>query len=458
MTVYVTDHGATPDDGTDDTAAIRAAADAAAPAGTVFFPAGTYDVGANSRLPLDFPEDGRWDDLTWKGEDYATTTIRLAGGQTKFHSLWNVTPSTPISNVTIEQLTINGNGRNQDYGIGVGIHADDIQGTTSLIDCRFEDWANTGITCDTGDLVIKRCEFERCGHAAHRISGLAGHGFSLNTDGTVRVEDSVFKNMIGTDGDVMTGSGATLTMDRCIGMGRTEYSALLKINPGPSDVTIRRCISQNRGTMAVKSNPQTDDIGSILLDNVLVDGSDRPALDFPAPGSVTVVDCAFKNVDRSDMRGYGIYTDGIDWSSSGPFSVHNVGSNSDGEAVSIRNGGGTISGLVYDGVSGVGSADGTTLEGATRGDPVSPDVPSLSEIGPVSSSSSTDGSSDSDGSTSTDGSTDSGDSTETTDYGGYSKPAAGSLEWHVPLNENFESIEQDVRDLAQRIAELEKNH
>lgn len=454
MTVDVTDYGATPGDGSDDTTAIRSAANEAAPSGTVYFPSGTYVVGSSNRLPLDFPEDGRWDDLTWKGNDYSDTTIRLAGNQSRFHSIWNVTPSTPITNVTIEQLTIDGNGRNQDYSIGVGVHADDIQGTTRIVDCRFVDWATNGITCDTGDLIINHCEFERCGHAANRLSGRAGHAFALNTHGTVRVENTLFQDMIGTDGDVSTGSGATLTMDRCIGKGRTQYSALLKVNPGPSDVTVRRCMSQDRGTMAFKSNPQSEDIGSIRLDNVLVDGSDRPALDFPAPGTITVVDCAFKNVDRSDMRGVGVYTDGIDWASSGAFSVHNVGSENNGEAVSIRNGSGSISEIAYGGVSGVGSAAGTTLESTTQSEPLSPDIPSEMEIGPRSGSSG----STSDGSTSTDSDTDSGGTDSTTQYGGYTKPAEGSLEWHVPLNENFDNIEQDVRDLAERIAKLEQNN
>jgi hypothetical protein len=146
-----------------------------------------------------------------------------------------------------------------------------------------------------------------------------------------------------------------------------------------------------------------------------------------------------------------VYTDGIDWASSGAFSVHNVGSDNNGKAVSIRNGGGSISKLAYGGVSGVGSASGTTLENTTQADPLSPDVPSEMEIGPRSASDSTEDS------TTTDSDSDSSGTDSTTQYGGYTKPAEGSLEWHIPLNENFESIEQDVQDLAERIAKLEQN-
>jgi polygalacturonase len=43
--VNVKDFGAIGDGVTDDTAAIRAAADAVAPGGTIYFPSGTYFVG-----------------------------------------------------------------------------------------------------------------------------------------------------------------------------------------------------------------------------------------------------------------------------------------------------------------------------------------------------------------------------------------------------------------------------
>ncbi|MFD1597914.1 hypothetical protein [Halobellus rarus] len=58
------------------------------------------------------------------------------------------------------------------------------------------------------------------------------------------------------------------------------------------------------------------------------------------------------------------------------------------------------------------------------------------------------------------GSTDSTDTESGTDdtvsaYGGYSRPDEGTLDWHVPLNDNFASIEEDIKDLAERIEQIE---
>ncbi len=49
---------------------------------------------------------------------------------------------------------------------------------------------------------------------------------------------------------------------------------------------------------------------------------------------------------------------------------------------------------------------------------------------------------------------DSGSDTST-NYGGYNRPQAGTLDWHVPLNENFEQIEADIEDIAARLENLE---
>jgi hypothetical protein len=46
-------------------------------------------------------------------------------------------------------------------------------------------------------------------------------------------------------------------------------------------------------------------------------------------------------------------------------------------------------------------------------------------------------------------------STPAAEYGGYSQPQAGTLDWHIPMNENFAAIEEDIKDLARRIENLE---
>lgn len=53
------------------------------------------------------------------------------------------------------------------------------------------------------------------------------------------------------------------------------------------------------------------------------------------------------------------------------------------------------------------------------------------------------------------------DTSDTTDsqtqLGGYKKPTVGTLDWHVPLNENFTDIEEDIQSLADRIQNLEES-
>ncbi|SFR66968.1 hypothetical protein [Halogeometricum limi] len=62
------------------------------------------------------------------------------------------------------------------------------------------------------------------------------------------------------------------------------------------------------------------------------------------------------------------------------------------------------------------------------------------------------------GGTSDGGSTGDGSTTDPAQYGDYNTPQEGTVDWHIPLNENFADIEADIKDLAARIAELEQSN
>ena len=47
------------------------------------------------------------------------------------------------------------------------------------------------------------------------------------------------------------------------------------------------------------------------------------------------------------------------------------------------------------------------------------------------------------------------DTTDTNDLGGYNRPTQGQLDWHVPLNQNFSDIEEDIKALDERLKKLE---
>jgi hypothetical protein len=57
--------------------------------------------------------------------------------------------------------------------------------------------------------------------------------------------------------------------------------------------------------------------------------------------------------------------------------------------------------------------------------------------------------------TPTDDGSSSDDSSQPTNLGNYTLPAQGSLDWHIPLNENFASIEEDIKSLNERLEQLE---
>lgn len=56
---------------------------------------------------------------------------------------------------------------------------------------------------------------------------------------------------------------------------------------------------------------------------------------------------------------------------------------------------------------------------------------------------------------STDDTSDADGSTIDNEIGGYVKPAAGTLDWHEPLNQNFQDIESDMQHLLERLKRLE---
>lgn len=54
-----------------------------------------------------------------------------------------------------------------------------------------------------------------------------------------------------------------------------------------------------------------------------------------------------------------------------------------------------------------------------------------------------------------DGGGDDGGDDSTEEYGGYTTPTRGTQDWHEDLNQNFDDIEADIKDLARRVKELE---
>lgn len=461
MAENVTDHGAVGDGSTDDTDAIRAAATAAGPGGTVYYPSGTYLVGSNRRYPLDYPMDGSWDNLTWRGEDQSSTTLLMASGQSSWHMMFRAQSGggTRMADARFEHLTMDMNGSQQPDAPGsTWFRVYDGDGTFTMRDCVVTDTINAGI--QLGDAMagdFKYCQFSGCGDPNRS----AGHALNLNQSAslTTTVSRCLIENSAGTDidvGDDTAGDYQTVIIERCyISAGR----GALKLDPGNVKTTIRntRMVGGSRTTRMIKSNNDNYNCGSLELEDVLIDGAGGPGIDLGGDGhdTLTLNRVAVDNVERDGMRtfgdrtGIGVYAEGADLGTSGLISVTNVGSNDDGDALFFTDEeSGSIEEVRHGGTGTLGTTGAVTIgSNALDGSALSPDTVSESEVGPREN---TDDTNDS-----TTDTNDTNDSTTNTDYGGYNQPSAGTVDWHKPLNENFEKLEADVLSLAERIEQLE---
>jgi len=402
--VNVTDHGAAGDGSTDDTQAIREAANEAAPDGRVYFPSGTYLVGSNARHAFRYPDDGSWDDLTWEGENFQNTTLMLAGSKDRYHSIFNLYIDSSITGATFRQLTMDGQQLKQDGRPGLAIKTGDkgggINGKVTVEDCHITNFVANGIAAEQGTWEVRNCKFSNIGERDHQLEGIASHAISIFCP-DFTIENSCFENIWGVDLDISTTglSGHDVTVNRCVSVGSQEvWDGFLKVNPGNEVCRVQNTKILGHSSLVIKSNPQDSSIGRVELDNVLIDGAAWTGVDFPAPGTLSVDQVAIKNVNNDDRRGGGFYTNGMSLDNSGKISVHNVGSNNDQPAMLLRDGSGSIQEVIHGGTSGLGDTDGVNIQNEDQGgSPLQPEVPDKADVGPGSSSEST---SDNEGSTS----------------------------------------------------------
>ncbi|BDZ42798.1 hypothetical protein GCM10025865_20970 [Paraoerskovia sediminicola] len=130
--VDVRDHGATPDDGSDDTAAVQAAVDAAKDAGTgVWIPAGTFDVSDRIRV----------NDVTVRGAGPWHTTVQGTAGKGGFYALG--------TGVTIADLAVDGGSTYRDDAKFDAAFEGNF-GAGSLLQNVWASHAKVGLWADAG--------------------------------------------------------------------------------------------------------------------------------------------------------------------------------------------------------------------------------------------------------------------------------------------------------------------
>jgi len=439
MVEDIRDHGATVDGSTDDTDAINSAIDAAAPDGTVYLPEGDILMGTHDRMPVILTEEEGG--LTIEGAGPEKTNLVMAGGQTDSHFGFYVDPSSgsSVSGLRFRNFTLDGQGLEQDYSIGLGIKVtNDGSGAQSVEvrDCIVKDWAVNGIVFKAPGGRVYNSSIIKNGRKREQATGLDGHG--LNCDyagsGTVVADGCLFQDNTGAGAD--NGSG-TLRIRNSV-IDRCGYA--VKINQESTEQRIENTLISNIQTEpGIYNIPADDTSADLVLNSVVLDTVEMAGIDLPAGGSISGDQIVVKNANQNGTQGAGFMArdEGRSFNI-GEVSVHGTIS---GAAVLFRNSGGSIDRLVHGGNdAGLGDTGGVNVSSVESGDPLNVSVPSTSDVGAGSSTTSDDGSTVVDSSNT---------------YGGYNTPESGTLDWHIPLNENFNDIEADIKDLANRVRNLE---
>jgi len=439
MVEDIRDHGAAVDGSTDDTDAINSAVDAAAPDGTVYLPEGDILMGSNSRMPVVLSEDEGG--LTIEGAGPAKTNLLMAGGKTDSHFGIYVDPSSgsSISGLRFRNFTLDGQGLEQDYSIGLGIKVtDDGSGPqpVEIRDCVVKDWAVNGIVFEAPGGRVYNSSIVKNGRKREQETGLDGHGLNCDVgdSGTVVADGCLFQDNTGAGAD--NGSG-TLRIRNSV-IDRCGYA--VKINQDSVEQSVENTLISNIQTEpGIYNIPANTASADLVLNSVVLDTVEMAGVDLPASGSFSGDQIVVKNANQNGSQTAGVMArdEGRSFNI-GEMSVHGtVG----GAAVRFQNSSGSIDRLVHGGNdAGVGDTGGVNVSSVESGDPLSVSVPSVTDVGAGSSTTEDDGST-----------ADGGSNT----YGGYNTPESGTVDWHVPLNENFKDIETDIEDLANRVSNIE---
>jgi len=398
-TYDVTDYGAAGDGTTDDTQAIRDAANAADPGETVYFPSGTYLVGSNSNYPLDYPMDGSWDNLTWEGEDWSTTTVKMDGGHSNFHMMFRSDSGGghQTDRVTFKQLEFDMNAaNNQNAGGSLWYRLYDAQGTFTMRDCIVRDTLNAGVQIeDQMDATIEFCDFVDIGDA----SVAAGHCINPNPDSaqTYDVYRCYFENgsgqAVNMGRDDTNNDWVTLNFDenyRSGGIGGVKMST----EAAQANIRNSHFVGDGTNTLrTIKSNsPDSADCGSVLIDNCKIEQDTGSGIDLACDGGhptvdidqTALVDVALDGI-RSFADGNGkavtVYRSDMN---AGHFSCHNVGPNNDGAAVFFNpDASGTVDKVSHNNTSGLGTTNNVTVTtNDAGGSQISPNIVAEADTGP----------------------------------------------------------------------------
>jgi hypothetical protein len=377
--------------------------------------------------------------ITLYGDGPDKTEIRLEGGHTHNQSgiVFEGNDNENHDGTVIRDLHLNGNGLNQQDDPGFGIRIEDGTQDVLIENCRINNWTTNGINANAGGWTARNCEFVDNGQGAKKIAGRLGHGVALKPpSGTsVLVERCYFANCSGTSVDMQRGNAGDLHLRQCVIDG-TGYGA--KKNPGTGEFHVDNCRFSNIPNQGIYYIPSSDDVGTIRINKTLFEDIDWPAIDMPAPATYKGSDIVMINCNAGDFRNGAWYDSRGATVDIGRLSVHDT---RHGGALDFSETSGEINELIHgNNAAGIGDDANVSIRSTTSGSALSFDVPTASEVGVTSGTAVPD----------------SPTYPTSDEYGQYNLPKAGQLDWHKPLNANFEAIGQEMQSLAERIEELEK--
>jgi len=380
----VSDFGAALDGTTDDTAATRDALEAAAPDGTVVVPPGELRISAHdSDTKTALTLDQRHSNVTIKGAGPGRSIVRMAPDHEGVHWGIRVMPDkgSSVDDVTIEDLTLDGRGSDQNYRVGIGI---DIESAAkpqpvTVRNTVVQNWAVNGLTVESPGTRIVDCTLRNNGRKSHKVGGFDGHGvvsrFDLGVTGKTVVDGCLFENNTGAGLD--NGSGEAVLRNSVI----TGCGYGVKLNEATTRQVVEKVhIVDCQSEPGIYNISANEDAGDLVLRDVRIEGSPDPGIFLPAGNTVSG-----DNIAVVDTNGTGEVRAGIMSKEEGrtfdvgKVSVHGTAG---GYAVDLRGSRGSIDVLVQgDNDEGVGKF-GSVSVGVTReGEPLAFSVPRPDDVG-----------------------------------------------------------------------------
>lgn len=359
--VRIEDHGGVVDGETDDTDALRAALDAAAPDGTVRLPAGEILIGAGRADAVLLVHRHRG--VTIAGAGPGRTRLKMAPGHNSVHRGIVIAPSRKddLTEVTIRDLTLDGQGLDQNYNIANGIEVQRAGGDgypLVIRNCVIRDWATNGLQIREPGTRIYDSSLVANGRKQEAVTGRDGHGVAAfvgsNRYGRTLVQGCLLQGNTGAGAD---NKGGNMTIRDCV-IDDCGYGVKQNDTTNLQIIENTR-ISNLRTEPGVYNIPQDRSGGDLILNDVCIENATDPAILFPAGGTISGDRIRVRNTNTgaSQPAAVVVKDEGRTFDV-GTLAVHGTGT---GAAMHLENCTGSIDRLVHG-----GNAEGVGQLGSVR--------------------------------------------------------------------------------------------